>query len=385
MKKKILACLCALIICVGIAVAPALAASPCFMAVNDTLLPLEEQYIPIAVNGQYYVPYHTLNSGVTGVELGIWPIYSVSANTLQIYNREQVLTFDLTAGNCKDQNGTTHAIRAVIRNGLIYIPVRFTCEYFGLTYSSRVTTYGPMVRIRSASSSLSDNDFVSKAQQKMEERLRDWRNSQAAIEKPAPTPTYVPVPTPSVTIPETDKSDVRTYLAFRAEETDGLDELLARLEYNQVNALFFFPADRIAEYDFAVRSVLCGGHKVGFLVSGTDVETIREETAQANRILAQIAHINTYMILAPNAEEPELLAEIEAAGLLCWATDLNAVPDGTLPYVQANSVYAGADEYSEKLCILSDTSSEGSILMGRLLSLLVEDNYALRLAVETEI
>lgn len=157
-------------------------------------------------------------------------------------------------------------VRAVNRNGRIYVPARFICEYFGLAYSSRITTYGPLVRIRSSSSKLDDAVFVERAQGQMADRLREWRRSQSTAEPPAvsTTPVYTPPPTPSVTSvpedPEIDKSGVHTYLSFRADQTEGLADILAELEQYQVQALFFFPAAELANYDDAVRSVLCGGH-----------------------------------------------------------------------------------------------------------------------------
>ncbi|MGN0968416.1 MAG: stalk domain-containing protein, partial [Oscillospiraceae bacterium] len=161
MKKRILSVLCALALCLGLLAIPLAAGAagdPCFMAVNDTLLDLEDRYIPITVSGQYYVPYTALDGGVTGISLGIFPIYNSIENTLTIYNREQVLMFDLSAGTCTDRSGSSLSARAVIRNGRIYVPARFVSEYFGLSYASRTTTYGPLVRIRSSSAIITDDN-----------------------------------------------------------------------------------------------------------------------------------------------------------------------------------------------------------------------------------
>lgn len=390
MKKRILSWLCALALCLGLLAVPlsvSAAGNPYFMAVNDTLLSLEDQYIPITVSGQYYVPYTVLDSGVTGVSLGVYPIYNAILNTLHIYNMDQVLIFDLAAGTCTDRSGNSLHARAVTRNGRIYVPARFTSEYFGLSYSSKVTTYGPLVRIRSASSVCDDSQFVGLAQMLMEDRLRDWRKAQTAEETTTvtPTPTPTPPPTSDAGSSETDKSDVRTYLAFRADQTDGLEELLDQLEQEQVKALFFFPAAELAGYDDAVRRVLCGGHAVGFLVSGTSAEEISAQANEGNRLLTQIAHLNTYTILAPEAETDAQQEELGAAGLLCWSTDVSALPDGRSASGQVNAVLESADLYRHAVYILSDTSAAGAALMGRLLPELVRDQYNLRLAVETEL
>lgn len=389
MKKRILSGLCAVLLCLGFLTVPialGAAGTPCFLAVNDNLQPLEDQFIPIAVSGQYYVPYTALDNSITGVSLGVFPIYDPISNTLMIYSREKVITFDLTAGTCTDRNGNNlTSVRAVTRNGRIYVPARFICEHFGLFYSSRITTYGPMVRIRSSSSILDDNQFVGLSQMLMEARLRDWRKAQAEEETPVVTPTPTPSQTITTPTPDTDKSDVNMYLAFRADQPGGLEALLTRLEYYQVNALFFFPAAELAEYDEAVRSVLCGGHAVGLIVSGTTAEEVSEQAAQGNRLLAQIAHMSTYTLLAPDVKTDDERQEIESAGLLCWNTDVDAIPDGRSVPAQASTVLTNADQYRSEVYILSDTSAVGAVLMGQLLPELVQDRYDLRLAVETEI
>lgn len=391
MKKKILALFCACALCLGLLVFPpslAVGDTPCFLAINDSLQLLEDRTIPIAIDGLYYVPYTALDSNVTqGVSLGIFPVYNAAQNTLMIYSFDKTLVFDLTYGTCKDRNGVSLNARAVNRNGRIYVPARFICEQFGLTYSSRTTIYGPLVRLRNASSRIDDANFVGLAQQMMESRLREWRKSQAEASSVTPTPSQTPPPvtTPVAEDPNGDKSGVHTYLAFRADQTDGLEELLTTLEQYQVQALFFFPAAELAGYDDAVRSVLCGGHGVGFLVSGADAEGIAGQAREGNRILNQIAHLNVCTVLAPNMETAAQREEIAAAGLLCWSTDVSALPNGRSASRQAGAVLESADPYQDEVYILSDASAAGAALMERLLPELVQARYDLRLAVETEL
>lgn len=392
MKKRILSGLCVILVCIGLlSVSVTLGASsdPCFMAVNDTLLPLEDRFMPITVGGQYYVPYSALDNNATGISLGIFPIYSSINNTLMIYTRDQTLNFDLNAGTCVDRNGNSQAVRAVTRNGRIYVPARFVCEYFGLVYSSRTTVYGPLVRIRNSSATWNDTQFVDQAQTLMAERLRDWRRAQTQNDPPvvAPTPTGTVPSTPSVTpsTPDINKSDVSMYLAFRADQTDGLESLLTRLEFYQVSALFFFPALELENYDEEIRRVLCDGHIVGLMVSGSSAEEVVEQTVHGNQLLAQIAHVNTYTILPQDSQSIKACLEAEETGLLCWNSDVEAFPDGSVYSQQAKSVLEDADSYTEKVFLLSDASAEGAALMRQLLSQMVEIHYALRLAVETEL
>lgn len=395
MKKRILVLFCTLTLCLGLLALPlsvGAASDPCFMAVNENLLNLEDRFIPIAVDGQYYVPYTVLDSSLTGVDLGVSPIYNTARNTLTIYSRGQELTFDLASGTCTDRNGTSYPVRAVNRNGRIYVPARFICESFGLTYSSRSTAYGPLVRIRNSSSRWDDSSFVENAQTRLEICLKEWRRSQSAavtevpVVTPVPTPSVpVPVVTPTPADPDTDKSGVHTYLSFRVDQTDGLEAVLAELEQYQLQALFFFPAAELADYDEAVRSVLCGGHVVGFLVSGATAEEVTAETAEGNRTLARIAHLSSNTVLAPDVEGGAVEEELKAAGLVCWHTDIDATPDGRSASRQASTALGNIDLYRYEVYILSDTSAAGASLTRLLLPELVQDNYDLRLAVETEL
>ena len=398
MKRRVLCRLCAILLCLILLVAPmsvGAVETPCFMAVNDNLLALEDRFIPILVNGVYYMPYQVLDKYSTGLELGVFPIHNTMSKTLTIYSKNEVLTFDLTTGACEGRSGNSLAARAVFRNGQIYVPVLFLCNYFDLSYLQRYTSYGPLIRICNAQALLDDDNFVGAAELMMGDRLRAWRNEQAAVVTPTPTPTpkvtpkvtptpTATTPTPAVTPtePVADKGGVGVYLAFRVEQTDTLDSLLARLEFYGIRALFFFPADALAGYDETVRRVLCDGHIVGLTVSGSTAEEIREQTAQGNRILAQIAYVNTYTILPADRQSKAACAEAEESGLLCWQTDVDArAGEG----ITAQTVEKTADRYEETVFILADTSQEGAALIKEALIGLNEQGYTFRLAVETEL
>ena len=389
MKKRIWAILFVVAFCLATIAEPlpAAADTPCFMAVNDNLLELNDQYIPIVANGQYYVPYTVLDSSVTGLELGIFPVYNTLYNTIVVYSRDQVLSFDLSTGICTNRSGAVLSARSVTRNGRVYVPARFICEYFGLSYSNRSTTYGPLVRIRSESATLDDNAFVGLAQLMMEERLKDWNKSQTGQETPpvstTPTPT---VPTPGTS--NTDKSDVRTYLGFCVDQSTGVSGILDRLEYYQTKAIFFFPAQELAEYDQTVRAILCRGHMVGLSVSGDTVEEIAAQAAEGNHMLARIAYLNTNTVLAPNMEDSEMQKELEESGLFFWQTDIDAVAetaDAVNVVSKATGILDAASRYRSRVCILFDASLTGAALLNRTLPELVQDRYDLRLAVETEL
>lgn len=380
MKRRILSGLCVLLVCaalLSLTVTAGAEDDPCFIAINDTLLPLESAYMPITVSGQYYLPYTALDSSSTGVSLGFYCFYNTFSNSLMLYTRDLSLTFDLTAGTCVDQTGASRSARAVTRNGRIYVPARFVCEHFGLSYSSRTTEFGPLVRLRTASAKWSDTQFAQQAQNLMAERLRDWRRAQTQTETPSPSPSPTVSPTVTPSAPDTDKSGVHLYLAFQADQTDGLGDLLALLEREQVSALFFFPAQELADYDEAVRSVLCGGHAVGLRLTGATAEENAAQLSHGNALLTQIAHTGTCVVLCEEGTLPE--------GALRWRTDVDAVPNELTGAQLARAVLKSADTFEEKVYVLSDTTAAGAALMKQLLPSLIQRQYSLRLAVETEL
>lgn len=391
MKKRFSALFAAAVLCVSLLI-PAFSAgaaeTPHFLAVNENLLPLEDRYITIIADGMYYVPYHALDVSSTGIDLGIYPVYNTAIRTLTIYNREKVIAFDLAGGTCTDRDGTVYSARAVTRNGQVYVPAKFICDYFDLSYTYfPETKFGPMVRIYSSSSRLSDEHFLAAAQMMMEDRLNDWRKNQTPVVTPVPSNTtgVRPSVSPSPAIPEKDKSDVRTYLAFRVDQTDGLGSLLARLEDNQIRGLFFFPADKLAEHDEDVRSVLCGGHAVGLMLSGETAEELLAQAQEGNLLLRQIAYCESFTVLLPEGIGRETEKEIENSGFLIWKTDVDALPNGESVSARSTAVMNAVDTYDERVYILSDCSSSASALMAWLISDLNEDRYQFRLAVETEI
>lgn len=391
MKKRILAVFAALALCLsGLAASFAAFATetPHFLAINENLLQLEDRYIPIIADGLYYVPYHALDVSSTGVDLGIYPVYNSAIRVLTIYNREKVISFDLTAGTCTDRDGEAYGARAVTRNGQVYVPARFVCDFFGLTYSYfPETQYGPMIRICSDSARLNDRHFLAAAQMQMEDRLRSWRKNQTPAVTPTPvSPSVTVTPTPTPTPSHTEgRSEVRVYPAFYAEQTDGLTVLLERLDWYQTKALFFFPANDLARYDEAIRRVLIEGHAVGLALSGTTQEELTACAAEGSRLLRQIVCMDARTVLLPEQAKEEFAPALRAAGWVVWQTDVDARPDGQSVSAQTAEIKRQLEACEGAVYILSDGSVTASALMTLLLPELMEDPYDLRLAVETQI
>ena len=117
-----------LLVCFSLLIPPpAAAAEVCFTAVNDNVLPLTADTMPIWYKSLIYVPYTVFDSGSTGVDLGLNSTYDPSSAMVNIYNLRQILAFDLNAGTCRDPSTDTYYnVRAVMRNGRPYVPLN-TC------------------------------------------------------------------------------------------------------------------------------------------------------------------------------------------------------------------------------------------------------------------
>ena len=73
-----------------------------FMSVNDTLLPLESATMPMYSKGLIYIPYSMLNPTLSGVNMGVYAIYSGAKNQALVYSNGNMLVFDLNGNTTYD-------------------------------------------------------------------------------------------------------------------------------------------------------------------------------------------------------------------------------------------------------------------------------------------
>ena len=128
MKKTITAILIIAMIAVAIAL-PSFAADPIyFTSVNNILMPLSDDTMPISYNGSMYVPYSVFNSS----ELGTFAVYSQTAQIVTVFGNGVQLYYNLQEGTTYDTYDNQYRSRAISSNGRIYIPAAFTCDYFDI-------------------------------------------------------------------------------------------------------------------------------------------------------------------------------------------------------------------------------------------------------------
>ena len=173
------------------------------LGVNDTVMLnfISAELMPVRRVGAIYVPCTLLDNK----DLGLSYAVNRTGGTFTIFNRKQTLIFQLNRSGAADKDGNSYSERVISRNGVVFFPLRFVADYFGLSYSfyNLVLPEGtvPIARVCTAQASLSDTQFGASAAQLVATPLRQYMESQAT---PAPSaapgaPTPLPPPAPAAT------------------------------------------------------------------------------------------------------------------------------------------------------------------------------------------
>ena len=102
-----------------------------FTAVNNTLLELSAETMPVVQNSMIYVPSSVFNTR----SLSTWAYYSRGGQSVLISDGTKELYFDMSAGNSHDREENTYQYAAIYANDTAYVPAFFVADYFGLGYS----------------------------------------------------------------------------------------------------------------------------------------------------------------------------------------------------------------------------------------------------------
>jgi len=371
MKKRLIALLCAVVLCLSSVPARAINVGDVyFTALNLNLLPLSIDTMPTWVNGVLYVPASVFDSTVTGVDLGLYCTQSSMNNTVTLYTLKQMLVFDLSRGITYDHHsGQSISARAVNRNGRIYLPVEKVCDFFGLEDSYNYTQYGYLVRIKSEPGGLSDADFIDAASVPMASRLQELLRSQQTPVTPPPAVdspvTPVDPPAPPSGNEDQPKSRVQVCLAFRCETGEGLEQILNRLNDQNCRGFFFFTPEQIVQQDMLVRRIVGSGHGIGILAQGDTVEDSRRILIQANELLSHVARTGATAALVPDEQSRTL----EEENWVCWKETADARPrENERTSVYAQRILRSIGSRSRTVFLTLDDSRNTARVLPSLLS-----------------
>lgn len=317
-KGRLAAWLVAAALCLGLFLpTPALAADLYFTSINDSVTHLTADTMPVWSGGILYVPYTVFDpsTNTIRVDLGLTATYSRSSNTVSLYTLGKILTFDLNSGTCRDDmTGEIYLARAIMRNGRPYLPLVTVCNFFGLGYSYNAISQGYLVRIKNSAAVLDDAKFIDAAGDLINRRLREYNQSLAPAPDPTPSNPGVVTPPPDVKDDPVSPADVRTYLAFRCEDGEGVSAVLDALDSGGFYALFLFTPQVLEQKEDLVRRILGTGHSVGLLAEGASPEETRALLEQGLSLLEQTAHVRTTVACVPKEQRLQL----EGEGWVCW-------------------------------------------------------------------
>jgi len=351
-------------------------------AVNEQMLPLSADTMPVQVGGMIYVPYTVFDRNVTGVNLGVY--YGQDRKDgkyiITIYTINKLLVFDLNRGTCEDGSGDPQTMRAIIRNGRAYIPISRVCQFFGdgLSYSYNATDYGILIRICSRSAALSDARFLDAASSMMMSRYASYIQSITTPETSS-SPSTPPTPTPTPTRPGANS---RVYLAVRCGCGDSLDQVLDVMDAWSVRGLFLFRVDDLERYAAQIRRIVGTGHALGLITSAADGEAAVAELARGNELLSHIARVRAHTALADSGDSA-VRARLEQAGWSCWQENVDGSSGSWGQYGLARSVMQAVENRRTYARVTMEDDEVGAAALTQILSELRRERYDIRPAVET--
>ena len=359
--------------------APASAANLYFTGLNDTVAPLTSDSMPFWSGGTLYVPYTVFDSSrnEVGISLGLVTSYNRTNQTVTFYNLRQILTFDLSTGNCRDElGGAVYSSRAIMRNNKPYVALNMVCSFFGLEWSYHQLPYIPqgyLVRIKNADVVLDDGSFIENARDLINNRLRDYTQSLSSAETTDPAPVQ---PSPP---PEVDSSSTAAYLAFRCESGQGLSGILDALDRAGHYGAFFLSPQVLEEEGDLVRRILGTGHSVGILAEGEEVRPLLEQGSLA---LERAAQTRTTLAYVPAGQR----AALEQEGWVCWRETLSLAPSGTVgPNTFANSVLDRLGDRRRTVYLTLEGGTDTARVLSTLLRRLGDSRYSIAVPMETRL
>lgn len=311
------------------------------MAVNEKVVTMTAENMPMMVNGTLYVPYTLLTSRVTEINLRVTALYSTTKRTLLVSGGQKAVTFDTRANTAVDIQGNALDVRAAVRNNMVFLPLDWLCSYFdAIDYSLIPTQYGTLVRITNSDAILGDEEFADAAKGKLAENLRKYQDS--IVPSASPTPSATPVPTPAVqpstppvqpsappppvqsqppavqnTPPPSQPPEegAELYLALR---WGGQGEQAAQLlESYGLRGLFLFTCEELRDNDDAVRRLVGAGHSIGLDAAGAEGGECLELAAEGRKLLADIARCGTAIVSGGGLDQDSRETLLEA-GYVLW-------------------------------------------------------------------
>ncbi len=309
------------------------------LGVNDTVMLnyITAELMPVRRDGSIYAPCTLL---LDNKDLELSYAVNRSGGTFTVFNRARTIIFQLNRAGAVDKEGNSYPNQRVIsRDGVVFFPLRFVSEFFGLNYSfyNLVLPEGtvPIARVCTPQATLSDTQFGTSAAAMAADPLRQYAESRAEAEaSPSPEPSASPEATPP---PDEQVAPVDVSFAVLCRDGAGFQSLLNSFAAARCSALFLFTPEDLLTRDGDVRSAAAAGHQIGLLLRA---DAAQEDFRLGNQRLGHIlrGETNQVAFLEGGSQEGNWRvwtgnvaprgrgADAQAANLL---TDINAAAPRT--------------------------------------------------------
>ena len=312
LRRTAAAALCLAILLLGVSARASSSGNIYFMAVNEIMIETTPENMPMVVGGALYVPYTMLSIRDTGLNLGVSAQYSTSRRTVLVSDGRLAITFDVQSNNAYDLDGNDLRVRAVVRNSVVFLPIAWICQYFGvISYSTSPTPYGTLVRITNDAVILSDAALIDAADGKLRDNLASYQQAISEQQQPSAEPSAGQQDPPN--------AGPVVYLALLwGEHARSIAQQLESLGHR---ALFLFTPEQLSLQDDLVRRLSAAGHGIGLDLTGSTVEQCLQQAQEGSALLADIARCPAYIIRA-NALDEEGREQLEDEGWAVWTPTL---------------------------------------------------------------
>ena len=312
MKKKLAAII--VVLCLAFALTPVSRAAvvPYFMVVNETLMPFNDDNMPLYYRGNYYVPISVFR------EVGVWSSVSVEKEEARLWSGKKYVDFYTAQGITLDQDGELRQWpSAQISGGRFYVPLHQVCSFFGLTQEIIEVGYDiiphsePLFMIRIISNSgINGNSFVGLNKRSLQNAYNTYFNVSP---QDTAGPDNGSQPTTPSTPPAPKYNDISIYLSFYDLSAGGVGRIIDSLNTPGYRSCFFVSVEDVIENPGLIRRISGGGHAVGiWLTEGTYSEYLH-----TSELLFEAAKVKTVIISADEAAE-EAARTADSNGLLFW-------------------------------------------------------------------
>ena len=325
-----------------------------FTAVNDQLLPLNDETMPFWSGGVLYVP----STAFDGNDLGIFYSRSRDRTTAVLYRQRSVITFDLAAGTIDTNSGQSYAGSAIARGDTVFLPLDVICRFFGLEYSYTRINYGYLVRIKNENVVLSDATFIDAASAPMAQRYTRYERAKM--------PEADETPQPVENTPAQETPQQRTvYLDIEATDAAHTEQTLAYLSSGR--AAFLFAPEHLPDAGDLLRQLASGGGAIALRVDASaGANAALSQIAEGNRALWNAANVKTRLVRLDGASEEtrQLVAE---AGYCPLSFALDYSSGASSVSRMSTRILAAADANGGSCCVFLGTDENASATLSALL------------------